>query len=462
MTFAWLKKRPTQYGAFLSVYVLVVVAILGAANYLADRYNKTLDATSSKQFSLSDQTKKVVGNLQQDVKIYYFDETRNFGDTRGRVSPRDLLGRYDNLSHRVSVEYVDPAKNPLRTREMKISSLGTTIVEAAGRREEAKSLSEEQVTNALIRALKPDKRTACFLEGHGEHELENSDPGGFSSVKDSLESSNFQTKGVSLLEKDAAVPADCTALVVAGPRNDLVEIETQAIRKYVEGGGGAFFMLDPPTKGVSNAALVKLLADWGVKVNDDIVVDLSGVGQLFGADELSPLVTKYESHAITREMRNVASLFPLSRSVEPGESKDKTTVEKLFGTSARSYATTSFGTGQIKLDPKKDKAGPFSLALAGTCRTDKENVKGRFLVTGSSRFVTNSTLGFPGGNRDLFLNMMSWLTADEDLISIRPKDPEDRRLTLNQAQMRRVFYSSVIGFPLLIIAGGTWVWWRRR
>ncbi len=462
MNLAWIKKRQTKYGAYLSVYVLVVLAILVAGNYLADRYNKTVDATSSKQFSLSDQTKKVVAGLKQDVKIYYFDRSNNTNESRFGASPRDLLGRYDNLSHRVTVEFVDPVRNPKRALDMKVNSAGTTIVEVGGRREEAKSLSEEQITNALIRALKPDKRTACFLEGHGEHDPENSEPNGFSGVKEALESSNFTTRSVSLLQKDAAVPSDCRVLVVAGPHNDLIDIETQAIKKYVEGGGSALFMLDPPTKGVTTTALAKLLADWGVKVNDDIVVDLSGIGQLFGADELSPLITKYESHTITREMRNVASLFPLARSVDTGESKDKTTVEKLFSTSQRSYATTNFATGQIKLDPKKDKAGPFTLAMAGEYRTDKENTKGRFVVAGSSRFVTNSTLGFPGGNRDLFLNMMAWLSADEDLISIRPKDPEDRRLSLSMQQMRRILYASVIGFPLLIIAGGTWVWWRRR
>lgn len=462
MQLGWLKKRQTKYGAYLSVYVLIVVAILAAGNWLADRYNKTLDATAAKTYSLSDQTQKVVRNLQTDVKIYHFERSDRLSDSRFGASPRDLLTRYDNLSHRVTVEYVDPVKTPKRALDMKVTATGTTIVEAGGRREEAKSLNEEQVTNALIRALKPDKRTACFLEGHGEHDLDNSDASGFSQVKESLESSNFTVKSVSLLQKDAAVPADCTALVVAGPRNDLIEIETQAIRKYVEGGGSALVMLDPPTKGITTTALVKLAEDWGVKVNGDIVVDVSGIGQFFGADELSPLVTKYESHAITREMRNVASLFPLVRSVDTGASKDRVTVEKLFTTSAKSFATTDFSSGQIKLDPKKDKAGPFALAVAGEYRTDKENTKGRFVIAGSSRFVTNSTMGFPGGNRDLFLNIMAWLSADEDLISIRPKDPEDRRLSLSSAQMSRILYASVIGFPLLIIAGGTWVWWRRR
>ena len=462
MKMAWLKTRQTKYGAYLAAYVLIMVAILAAANYLANRYDKTYDATTNKIFSLSDQTKKIVRNLKQDVKIYYFDTGSRTNESRLGPSPRDLLGRYDNLSHRVSVEFVDPVRNPKKALDMKVTSAGATIVEVGDRHEEAKSLSEEAVTNALIRALKPNKRTACFLEGHGEHELDNSDSNGFSSVKESLENSNFITKGVSLLQKEAAVPGDCTVLAVAGPRNDLIELETQAIRKYVQEGGRALFLVDPPTKGVNTSALVKLLADFGVKANSDIVVDLSGIGQFFGADELSPLVTKYESHAITREMKNVASLFPLVRSIEPGESKDKISVEKLFSTTAKSYGTTDFASGRIKLNPKKDKAGPLALAVAGTYRGDKEGLQGRFVVAGSSRFVTNSTLGFPGGNRDLFLNMMSWLSSDEDLISIRPKDPEDRRLSLSAAQMRRILYASVFGFPLMIIAGGTYVWWRRR
>ncbi|MBI3666040.1 MAG: GldG family protein [Acidobacteria bacterium] len=462
MKMGWLKTRQTKYGAYLAAYVLIVLAILSAANYLANRYDKTFDATSNKIFSLSDQTKKVVGNLKQDVKIYYFDESRRFSESRFGPSPKDLLGRYETLSHHLSVDYVDPVRNPKKALDMKVSTAGTTIVEVGDRREESKSLNEEAITNALIRALKPNKRTACFLEGHGEHELDNSDANGFSSVKESLENSNFTTKGVSLLQKEAAVPAACTVLVVAGPRTDLIDPEIQAIRKYIQEGDRVLFLIDPPTKGVNTAALVKMLGDFGVKLNLDIVVDLSGIGQLFGADELSPLVTKYESHPITREMKNVASLFPLARSVEPGDTKDKVSVEKLFSTTPRSYATTNFATGQIKLDPKKDKAGPLSLAVAGTYRGDKEGSQGRFVVAGSSRFVVNGTLGFPGGNRDLFLNMMSWLSSDEDLISIRPTEPEDRRLALSAAQMRRILYASVFGFPLLIIVSGTYVWWRRR
>lgn len=462
MNIPWLQARQTKYGAYLVTYLVVVVAILAAANFLANRYDKTYDATSSKAFSLSDQTKKIVGNLKQNVTIYYFDTSERANQSSFGPSPKDLLGRYSGLSHYVTVDFVDPVKNPKQAVDMKVQQTGTTIIEANGRHEEAKSPSEEQVTNAIIRALKGDKRAACFVTGHGEPAVDNSEGSGFSQAKEALEGNNFTTKTISLLQKDAAVPADCTVLVEAGPKNNLLPVEIEAIKKYVEGGGRALVLLDPRTKGVDTSALDKLMADWSVTVSNDIVVDLSGVGQLFGADELSPLVTSYESQPIVRDMKNVACLFPLSRSVEPDKSKNPDIfVEKLFGTSQRSFATSSFSSGQIKLDPKKDKPGPFNLGAAGAFR-QKDGKEGRFVVTGSSRFATNATLRFPGGNRDLFLNMMSWLSSDEDLISIRPKETEDRRLSLSVSQMARLFYASVLGFPLLIIVSGTLVWWRRR
>jgi ABC-type uncharacterized transport system involved in gliding motility auxiliary subunit len=486
--------RQAQYGGYLSIYLLVFLAILVAGNYLAQRYNKTYDATTQKLFSLSDQSKKIVSGLKNDVKMYYFDETARFNESRFGPSPRDQLTRYSNLSPKVAVEYIDPRKNPKRAQEMGVTQMGSLFIEAGGRREESKGITEEQVTNALIRALKPEKRTACFLTGHGEHDIENTRGDGFSAVKEALEGSNYITRAISLLEKETPketpktlpapgeqppataapaaaapleVPLACSVLLVAGPRTELLAQETDALRKYVQNHGGRLLVLvNPLTKGVATKTLEGLLEEWGVKAENDLVVDLSGVGQLFGADEFSPLVSKYESHTITSEMRNTASLFPLARTINTGAVKEKVSVQKLFTTSSRSYGLKEFNQSPIKLDEKRDSKGPLSLAVAGTygagAGSGVPNGGGRFVVVGSSRFVGNAALGFPGGNKDLFLNMMNWLSSDEDLISIRPKEVEDRRLTLTAAQMSRILYANVFGLPLLIIGAGTWVWWRRR
>ncbi len=455
MRFEWLRARQTKYTAYLTAYLLVILAVLVVTNWLANRHNKSYDATANKRFSLSDQTQKVVRNLKQDVRLYYFDRTREF------ERARDLLDRYDNLSPRLSVAYVDPDKKPQMARTYGVRSYGTIYVETGGRKEEAKSLTEEEITGALIRALKGGQRWVCVVTGSGEHSLEETGRNGYSSLKELLEKNNYKTRTISLLEK-AEVPKDCTVLLVGGPRYDYTEPAVNAIKTYVESGGRALIMLDPPLKlgkeEISeNAALVKLVESWGVTLNKDLALDTSGIGQLFGLSEVVPLVASYEYHPIVREMREIATAFPIARSLEV-KSADKTTVEKLFSTSSNSYATTNLSSAQVTIDPKKDKKGPLVLGAAGTYNGTSQ---GRFVVVGCSGWVANNIIRF-NGNRDLFMNMMNWLSSDEDLISIRPKEPEDRRLTLSRAQMRRVFYVSVVGFPLLVVAAGLGVWWRRR
>lgn len=455
MQFNWLKTRQTKYTGYVTLYILVIVAVLGSANYLANGHNKSLDTTANKRFSLSDQTEKVVKNLKQDVKVSYFDRTSEF------ARAKDLLDRYDNLSGKLKVEYVDPDKKPQIAKAMGVRTYGTIYVQAGAKREEAKSLTEEELTGAIIRALKSGPRKVYFVTGAGEHSLEDTGRTGYSTLKETLEKNNYTTAAVSLIEKPE-VPKDATILVVGGPRLDYTQPVVNAIKTYVENGGHVLFMLDPPLSmgrdnTSENPALAKLLADWGVEMSKNLVLDTSGVGQLFGLGPEAPLVLSYESHPIVREMKEVATVFPLARSLQT-KTVDKVTDEKLFSTSGNSFATSNLASAEIRIDPKKDTKGPFTLAAAGTY-----NNKGRFVVVGSSSWVTNSFLPARSlGNRDLALNMMNWLSSDEDLISIRPKDPEDRRLSLNRTQMTRVFYSSVIFLPLMVIGAGFAVWWRRR
>jgi ABC-type uncharacterized transport system involved in gliding motility auxiliary subunit len=196
--------------------------------------------------------------------------------------------------------------------------------------------------------------------------------------------------------------------------------------------------------------LAKVAEEWGATLGKEIVLDTSGIGRIFRFNEFVPLVASYEIHPIVREMKEVATAFPLARPVEA-----KTGAEKLFTTTANSFATLT----PEKPDPAKDKKGPINLGVAGTVK--KGGAEGRFVVVGSSLWAGNSFLRF-NGNRDLFLNMMNWLSSDEDLISIRPKEQQNRPLQLSQAQMSRVFYLSVIGLPLLIVAGGVGVYMKRR
>ena len=456
----WIKARQTKYAAYAAVYILIVIAGVVVANVLADRYNKSYDSTANKRYSLSEQTAKIVKGLKQDAVITYFNQSTRFRDGR------DLLDQYANLSPKLQVKYVDPDKDPELAREFGIRSFPTAVVQIGAKREEAKSMTEEGVTGALIRNLKGNTRTVCFAGGSGEHQVDDSNREGMSKFKEVLAKDSYDSKSIDLLSK-AEVPGDCTTLVVAGPTKNYEQPEVDAIKKYVENGGRALFMLDPPLKLgheeiADNDALTNLLETWGITLNKDLVLDLNPLGQIVGVGPQVALVTSYDSQPIVDQLRGTATGFPLARSLEI-KNADKTSVQKLFDSSTSSLATSNLSSPELKklVNDPKNKKGPLTLAAAGTYNTGKENSQGRFVVVGSSAWAANRFIGF-NGNSDLASNAVNWLSSDEDLISIRPKPTDDRRITMTGRQLTWVRATSLFALPLVVVIAGVGVWWKRR
>jgi ABC-type uncharacterized transport system involved in gliding motility auxiliary subunit len=472
---AWLKARQTQYTAYASVYILVVFAVLFAANFLANRYDKSYDSTANKQFSLSDQTIKVAKGLKSDVQVTYFGPQNEFR------AARDTLDRYSSLSPKLHVTYVDPERKPQVAKAAGYRPDSTVIVDSGPRRESAKSLSEEEITGALIRSLKSEERTVCVLSAAGEHSIDDTDAGGYSLFKQLLERDNYKVRAETLRPAAASdnkpltlgqapttasleVPKTCTVLVIAGPKNDYPVPIVNALKTYVESGGRALFLLDTPLRlgdsdpPAENEELLKLLSGWGVTANKDLALDLSGVGQLFRLGPEVPFILAYESHPITEPLTRVPTAYPVSRSLDT-QSAGKATLSKLVATSEASVATTSI-SARGAVDPTKGKRGPLTLAVAGTLSSSPQ---GRFVVVGTSHAAQNSIVGSRSlGNRDLMVNTVNWLSSDEDLISIRPKSPEDRPLNMTSRRLNATFWLSVVVFPLAVVGFGFVTWWRRR
>jgi ABC-type uncharacterized transport system involved in gliding motility auxiliary subunit len=454
----WLKARQTRFAAYATTYILVVLAAVVVVNILANRYNKSFDATANKRYSLSAETAKVVKGLKQGATITYFNQSTHFQDAK------DLLDEYANLSPQVHVQYVDPDKDPQLTRKDGIREFGTALVEIGAKKEIAKSMTEEGITGAFIRDLKSNTRTVCFVTGSGEHQIDDSTREGLSRFKDLLATDDYVTTAIDLLEK-AEVPGDCTVLVIAGPTHDYQQPEVDAIGNYVAHGGRALLMIDPPLRFgqgdiADNDALVNLVQSWGVTMDKDMILDLNPVGQVAGLGPQVALVTSYASQPIVSDMKGTATGFPISRSLQI-KSGGKASVEKLFDSSGTSFATSNLSSPTLKVNDPGNKAGPFTIAAAGTYDTGKPNFQGRFVVFGGSTWAANQFLNF-NGNSDLALNTVNWLSSDEDLISIRPKPQEDRRVTMTRAQLGMVRLVSQFALPLLVIVIGGGVWWRRR
>lgn len=452
-------RRRALEGANLFIYTLVGLAIIVLINWFVNRNDRRWDLTPTHKYSLSPQTVKLLKGLDRDVSLYVFDRQHS---TRER---RDLLENYSAATHRVKLQYVDPDRHPSLARQYGVRTYGTVIVAAGDRHYEAQNDTEEGVTNALIRVLKGQK-TVYFVQGHGERDLDNVDRGGYSRIKKQFENENYQVKTLVLLQK-MEIPQDASLLIVAGPQHDYLEQEVGAIKKYIEGGGRAMFMLDPlvSPRADNPENLIKLLANWNVTVKNDLVIDQNPIAQLFGTRPEMPLVIKYGSSPIVQPLARVATLFPLTRSFEVGKNSSAgVTVDSLCETSAESYGVADFTPKmrEVGFRAGKDFKGPLTVGVSGSLSGggDKKP-EGRFVALGTSLLGANSYVGFQG-NRDLFMNMINWLSANEDLISIRPKPPESQHLDLTTAQMRRILYLAIAGLPLLIVFVGTTVWWRRR
>ncbi len=440
-------------GANFALYTLIGIALIVVVNWFVSNHDKRWDMTPNKKYSLSDQTRKILKDLNKDVTFYAFDRERNFAERR------DVLGMYSTASNHVKVQYVDPDRQPALAKEYSVRSYGTVIVASGDRHMEAQGDGEEGLTNALVRVLK-GQRTACFIGSHGQRNLDSSERDGYDHFKKQLGDENFQTQVIPLMQKPE-IPADCTMVVIAGPQDDFLPPETDAIDKYLRGGGRVLAMLDA---GMELPNLTKLISDWGVNVRNDLVIDENPVAQIFGTEPYMPLIVKYGTSPIVQPLNGRATLFPLSRSFEVGkDSKPGVTADTLCDTSADSYDVTDWTPKikEIQFRPGKDLKGPLSVAATGSIAGGGDKKEGRFVVLGTSLIAANSFLNFQS-DRDFVMNSVDWLSADEDLISIRATPPESQHLTMNEEQMRRLFIMGVLGIPIIIITMGVLVWWQRR
>ncbi|HVO27676.1 MAG TPA: GldG family protein, partial [Candidatus Margulisiibacteriota bacterium] len=297
-------ERSTRYGANVLLGSLVFVAVLVLLNYISARHSHRFDLTEQGVFSLSPQSANIVKNLQNDLEVQAFVE----GGTNPQL--HDLLESYSYASPKFKFEMIDPDRQPELAEKYKISAYNTVRLEYGKESTTVTQPTEQSVTNAIIKVTRATRKTVCMIEGHGEPAIDDvEDPHGFSSIKQALENENYEVKKV-LLASIASVPDDCSVVVVAGPQKPYLDNELTALGTYLDNGGRALFLIGPR----QGNEFQPLLAKWGVKLGNDVVVDQ--VIRLFQGPALglTPLVNTYAAHDITRDFKQ-RTVFPMTRSV---------------------------------------------------------------------------------------------------------------------------------------------------
>lgn len=465
----------------IALYTVGMIGILVAVGWLSTRFPLRYDMTAQGMYSLSDATVKMLDRLEQPVRITFFHDPM----MRETVELYELMAA---RSPKITVQFFDPMANPAQARMMGVQFPGTAVMESEGRKILVNGPTETDIANGILRVSRAATQRICFLDGHGEpdpfsiesHDHTEGDAGhahglggkfvvherhGMAKARNSLESMNYSVEKVALSQTSASLD-QCTVLVVAGPQNPLLPPEVEAVRRYIEGGGNALFMLDPFVM----TGLEPIVRSLGIVLDDDMVIDDASH---FWSDPSAPAVTDYNRHQITRELP--LSFFPGARSLSPTPQRvPNTYVMPLANSSKRSFGETT--RDRAEFTAGKDMEGPLTIMAVVSRRLDVHDIgedsapqdgkdggkrRSRIVVVGDADFATNSFFHIMG-NGKLFLNAINYLAAQENLIGIEPRTFDLPRVNLTNRQMKGTFFLSVILIPALLALIGTIVWWRQR
>ncbi len=509
-------KRSTEIGANAIIATAAIIAILGLVNFVALRYSIRLDLTENQLFTLSPQSQQLVENLDQPLKVWIFDRAPD-------LSNEDLLNNYRRYSDKFSFELVDPQQEFELAQKFGVDSFGEVYLEYGDKRQllqtinPEQTLSEVSLTNAIEKIQRDTTPVVYLLQGHGEPVLEATE-GGMSQAVAAMEDKGLEVKTL-LFSELSQVPEDANLVVVAGPVRKLFEGEVVALQNYLNQGGSLLLLLDPET----DPGMKPILEDWGVELDEKVVIDGSGIGSVFGLGALTPVVNNYTDHPITQDFRNGFSLYPLARTVDFAE-LEGIEASPLLITHEQSWAESEFNSQggeenlEIEFNLEIDRSGPVNLGFAlsrpvskkqdaeseeksatespeiedkkeaqveetdseakketesaeekdsetssdGAKNKSKET-KSRLVVIGDSTFMTNGWFD-QQLNGDVFINSVNWLVAEDEqqTFSIRPKEQKDRRLNLTPVQASVLGWTSLLFVPLFGLLSAGFVWLRRR
>ncbi len=452
---AALTGRPARYGSNAVLLSLAFLGILALLNYLSYKHDRDYDLTDTGNFTLSKQTIQVLKNLAQPVEIIGFFEA---ADPRLALA-RKYLKRYAHHTSHLTYEFHDPKVEPTLAQSFELNSYGLVFV-SGDRHYQSAIVDEQTLTSGLVRVTSQTNQVVYFITGHGERNIDDATPEGYSAIKQALEREHYGVQPLNLAAVTTTVPADAAVLVLAGPSQALFASEIQLLQTWLAGGGKLLVMVDP----LQPAPLLEILQEYGLAFNNDFAVDVANSAVTLAPQGLAqqlttPLLSQYPFHEITHELNGYQSFFPFARSVTITSSTIlSVSIVPLLTTSANSWAETDLTSTPFKYNEGADRPGPINLGAAV-----EDSASGmRLVVIGNSSFAANQSISSQSANLDLFVNAVNWLAEEEELISIRPKAPADRHIFLTPMQTNLTLLTTLIVMPLSVLAAGIVVWWRRR
>jgi len=433
-----------HHGAF----VVLLVALVTLLAYFARVHRVEIDLTQVQRNTLSPATLDVLKRLEEPVRITAYAMER---DTRGEQLHRrieEFVRPYQRARPDIALTLVDPREQPKAAAQAGVRASAELVLEYKRRTVHVTELSEQAFVNALMRLMRGTERLVMWLDGHGERKhngTANHDLGEFGRQ---LQSKGFRVSALNLVLAQE-VPANTALLVIASPQVDVLPGEVQKIRSYLAAGGNLLWLIDPePLRGLAPVAEA-----LGLVLGPGTVIDPEAAR--LNAPLTVALAAVYGRHAVT-EGFNLITAFPGARQINTVESEEWR-IRPLVEVAPRGCVKTSKPGGSC--DPSRDIPGPIVIATAFERAVgDRQQ---RVVVVGNAAFLSNSFIG-NGGNRDLGINFVNWLSGDDNLITLQPRSSADASLNIDQNLLYLIALSFLIVLPLAFMITGAVIWWRRR
>ena len=436
----------------LAIFTLVYVVI--------QPFHERWDLTCDKVYSLPRATTGVLRDLKDrriDILLFFQQEDP------ARQGLEVFLKECQRYHPEFHYDFYDPNRRPQLARKFNVGEAKTVIFRSGEREERLVGPTEEGFTNAFLRLLHPKDIDVCFVTGHGEVMLDDTETGGYQRFRDTLQGYNAKIHAI-VLARDH-VPDACQVVVVGGPRWDLTATEFEDLDKAFQKGKGVLMLIDPMDPG-AGLAFINFAKKYGVALGQNVIVDK--VSRMVGGDFLMPLVSQYlVTHPVTKSMKQ-ATFFPLVRTVQPStDTIAGLDVVPLAMSGEGSWAETdlrALENGTATFDIKTDIAGPLPVAVAVEKKQDQKKLtpEGRMIFTGDADFLTNGYLEL-SGNKELGLNMVRWLASDDRFMDVRRPELRFKPLLLDVPRRTLLLILLLGVYPLVFfILGGVYLVIRSR
>lgn len=447
------------------IFTLLLLSVVGLLAWASLKYSFQYDWTAGQRNTLSQGSINLLRSMKAPVVVNVYLQD----DPTMKTAVSEILNRYKQVKDDFTFKLINPDLDIALAEQDKVTRYGQAVIKYKNRSEVITSLSEGVISSALQRLSHSGERTLLFLEGHGERRPMGTDNADFTQFTAQLAEKAISAKAHNLLQ--AALPDDTDVLVIASPTSPVLEGELEHIRQHVIEGGNLLWMMDPGAGNDSLNGLSELARLLNIKFLDGIVVDNNtNLRKTLRIQHPAMIpVLDYYPHVITQNI-SYNTLFPISRgvTVETNSQWQSTIIAQSL---PQSWSETNDLVDGIVFDSSTgDVTGPLPIVLAlerplprdtAALSGGEQKATQRIIVTGDSDFLANSYLGV-GANLTLGLNIIDWLSGDDDLISTEVRNAPDTKLQLDDTELLIIGMGFLIVLPASLLIIGLLIWFMRR